>query len=152
MFCKSKIELDNCMHTHTYKPMVYTECTQHVHTIDKQSVVTFWLNYKKKTVIDLPRQVIFLSCSAFFAWYFCWSSLSWNKTISSFKTRYWGHTWSRSKGRVIHLLLEVFSVWYQCGIKSTKDSSTGMERMVAERHLNSDGIPTYNWIMRAPSE
>ena len=45
MFCMSKIDLNNFMHIHTYKPMVYTECTQHVHTIDKQSVVTFWLNW-----------------------------------------------------------------------------------------------------------
>ena len=44
MLCMSKIDLNNFMHIHTYNPMVYTECTQHVHTIDKQSVVTFWLN------------------------------------------------------------------------------------------------------------
>ena len=136
MFCNSKIDLNNFMYIPTYKPMMCTECAQHVHTSNLllffvQLIKTTYCSNYKKTVIDLPRQVIFLSCSAFFSWYSCWFSRFLNKIISSFKIRYWGHTWSRSKGRVIHLLLEVFSVWYQCGIKSTKDSSTGMERTVA---------------------
>ena len=84
-----------------------------------------------KTVVDLPRQVIFLSCSPFFVWYFCCSSLSWNKTISNLMTLYWGHICKRSKGRVINLLTEVFSVSSQCGIRRRVDKIMGKERMVA---------------------
>ena len=114
---------------------MYSTCTYNRQTICFYFLVELikkiFSHYKKKTVIDLPRQVIFLSCWAFFVWYFCCSSLSWNKTISNLKMRYWGHTWSRRKGRVIHLLFEVFSVWYQCGSKSTNDNSNGRERTVA---------------------
>ena len=107
-------------HTHLQTNGVhrmYSTCTYNRQTICCYFLVELIkkniLSLQKKTVIDLPRQVIFLSCSAFFAWYFCCSSLSWNKTISSFSTRYWGHTWSRSKIRVFNLLSEVFSTLSQ---------------------------------------
>ena len=141
IFCMSKIDLNNFMRLHithlqsngVYR--MYSTCTYNRQTICCYFLVELIKKklslYKKKPFFDLPRQVIFLSCSAFFARYFCCSSLSWNKTISNLKTRYWGHTWSRSKGRVIHLFLEVFSVWYQWGSKSTNDNSTGKERTVA---------------------
>ena len=79
----------------------------------------------------LPRQVMFLSCCSFLAWYFCWSFLSLNNKISNLTTLYWGHICKRSKGRVFLLLSGVFSVLSQCGIMRRVDKMTGKERMVA---------------------
>ena len=74
---------------------------------------------------------MFLSCCSFLEWYFCWSFLSLNNKISNLMTLYWGHICKRSKGRVVNLLTEVFSVSSQCGIRRRVDKMMGKERMVA---------------------